>query len=228
MISIHLLVLNSCLAAAVCFGFFAGRLWMPDEDMEPEEEETVKIREKRVEKTGSGWSVGSPAAGQATVRQDGPEAEVVVRPVEGKMYAPAGGKIMKLYPLGNAFRFHTEFGAELFIQVGDTEDEMLGRYYRPRVVQNEIVNTGKLLLEFDRTGLEAEGVLPEIRIRVEHFTYGSDVIATAEGPVKAGEEVLWLQDVTEYVESRHEKRNVSGKASYSANRTIIRRSEVPD
>jgi len=201
---------------------------MPDEDMEPEEEETVKIREKRVEKTGSGWSVGSPAAGQATVRQDGPEAEVVVRPVEGKMYAPAGGKIMKLYPLGNAFRFQTEFGAELFIQVGDTEDEMLGRYYRPRVVQNEIVNTGKLLLEFDRTGLEAEGVLPEIRIRVEHFTYGSDVIATAEGPVKAGEEVLWLQDVTEYVESRHEKRNVSGKASYSANRTIIRRSEVPD
>lgn len=228
MISIHLLVLVSCLAAAVCFGFFAGRLWMPEEDMEPEEDEVIKTREKRVEKAGSGWSVGSPAAGQAAVLQDGPEAEIVIRPVGDKLYAPVAGKITKLYPLGNAFRFHTEFGAELFIQVGDTEDEMLGRYYRPRVVQNEIVTMGKLLLEFDGAGLEAEGVLPEIRIRVDNFTYGSDVVATAEGPVKTGEEVLWLQDVSEHVESRHEKRNASGKTVYNTGRTIIRRSEVPD
>jgi len=195
MITIHFIILMACLASSVCFGFFAGRLWSSGGD-ESEEEETLKGREKRIVKDGRGWSVGSPVSGQAVVRQEGPEAEIVIRPAEDRLYAPVGGKITKLYPMGNAFRFRTEFGAELYIQAGDVKDDMLGRYYRPRVVQNEIVGKGKLLLEFDRQGLEAEGIPAEISVRVDHYAYGNDVIATAEGQIKAGEEIFWLQDLS--------------------------------
>jgi len=200
MITIHFIILAACLAASVCFGFFAGRLWLPEYDGELEEEDTAKVREKRVVKEGRGWSVGSPVSGHAAVRQEGPEAEIVIYPAEDRMYAPVGGKITKLYPMGSAFRFRTEFGAELYIQVGDAKDDMLGRFYRPRIVQNEIVGKGKLLLEFDRQGLEAEGVSPEISIRVDHYVYGNNVIATAEGQVKAGEEIFWIQDLSEHAE----------------------------
>ena len=200
MITIHLLILLACLAASVCFGFFAGRLWPAGDDGGPEEDETVKGREKRIIKEGRGWPVGSPVSGYAEIRREGPEAEILIQPVEDRLYAPVGGKIIKLYPMGNAFRFRTEFGAELYIQTGDVTDDMLGRYFRPRVVQNEIVGKGKLLLEFDRKGLEAEGILPEVSIRVDHYIYGNDVIATAAEQVRAGEEILWMQDLSEHAE----------------------------
>lgn len=202
MVTIHYLLLAACLAAAVIFGFFAGRLWAPDDDGEPLGEETARERERHIEKNGRGWSVGSPVSGQAAVLQEGPEAEVVIQPAENRLYAPVGGKITKLYPLGNAFRFHTEFGAELYIQAGDAKDDMLGRYYRPRIVQNEIVNKGKLLLEFDRQGLEAEGASAEVSVRVDNYIYDSEVVATAEGLVRTGEEILWMQDITEHAEVR--------------------------
>lgn len=201
MITIHFLILAACLAASVCFGFFAGRIWVP-EDGEYEEEEPGKSREKKLVKEGRGWSVGSPVSGYAVVRQEGPEAEVIIQPVEDRLYAPVGGKIIRLYPLGNAFRFRTEFGAELLIQAGDAKDDMLGRYFRPRVMQNEIVGKGKLLLEFDRQGLDAEGVSTEVSLRVEHYVFGCSVLATAEEHVRAGEEILWMQDLSEPVESR--------------------------
>lgn len=211
MITIHYLLLAACLAAAVIFGFFAGKLWMSGNENEPREEEPVKARERHIEKDGRGWSVGSPVSGQASVLQEGPEAEIVIQPAEDRLYAPVGGKITKLYPMGNAFRFHTEFGAELYIQAGDAEDDMLGRYYRPRIVQNEIVSKGKLLLEFDRQGLEAEGASAEVSVRVDNHIYGSEVVATAEGSVRTGEEILWMQDISEHAEPRRGQRSASGR-----------------
>ena len=43
---------------------------------------------------------------------------------------------------------------------------MLGVMYRPRVVNHEIVPEGKLLLEFDREGLEEQGVEPTVKLKV--------------------------------------------------------------
>ncbi len=211
MITIHYLLLAACLAASVIFGFFAGRLWAPGDDNVSQEEDPPKVKERHIEKEGRGWSVGSPVSGQAEVLQEGPEAEIVIQPAEDRLYAPVGGKITKLYPMGNAFRFHTEFGAELYIQAGDAEDDMLGRYYRPRIVQNEIVYKGKLLLEFDRKALEAEGASAEVSVRVDNYIYGSEVVATADGQVRTGEEIIWMQDLSEHEEPRRGQHAASGK-----------------
>lgn len=155
--------------------------------------ENLRNRDNYGEQRRSGGCIGSPVSGFVEdMWQDGGRS-VVIRPEEDRLYAPAGGKILKLFPLGNAFLFRTELGVELYIQAGEGEDELLGRYYRPRVVRNEIVGKGKLLLEFDRQGLESEGVSPVVSVTVESGMYGSQVSAVAGGYVRTGEEILRVQ-----------------------------------
>ena len=98
--------------------------------------------------------------------------------------------------MGNAFRLVTEFGAELYIQIGDGGDELMSRYYRPRIMQNEIVGKGKLLIEFDRRGLVMAGASCEVSVRVESCRYGGDVKETAGEQVRIGEEIFQVQGET--------------------------------
>lgn len=139
------------------------------------------------------WSVGSPVSGYVAAQGDSERPLVVVEPDSGQVYAPTGGKITRLFPMGNAFRLVTEFGTQLYVQVGDMGDELLGRYYRPRVVQNEIVGKGKLLIEFDRDGLAAEGASFDVSICVEDCQYGGSVKETAGERVRIGEEIFQVQ-----------------------------------
>lgn len=139
-------------------------------------------------------TVGSPVSGEIAYAQEGEHPTVVIEPGEDKLYAPANGKIIRLYPMGNEFLFRTEFGDELRIQAGDAKDELLVRFFRPRIVQNEIVGKGKLLLEFDRKGLEAEGSSSQVTVRLESSSYGSDVWLATAGRVKTGEEILQVQE----------------------------------
>lgn len=136
------------------------------------------------------WAVGSPVSGPVTAQLEGERPVAVIYPEGDFLYAPVAGKVTKLFPMGNAFLLTADFGAELYVQVGDGSDELLGRYYRPRVVQNEFVGKGKLLLEFDRKGLEAEGASPEVEVCVENCCYGGDVEMTAGESAKIGEEIL--------------------------------------
>lgn len=143
---------------------------------------------------GQKWPVGSPVRGWVTSCREGEHPTVVIQPEEDKLYAPAAGKIVKLFPMGNAFLFRTEFGAEICLQVGNVGDDLLGRYFRPRVVQNEIVCKGKLLLEFDSQSLVAEGISPAVTVSVENHSYGTNVHVTAEEEIKVGEEILMVSE----------------------------------
>ena len=64
------------------------------------------------------------------------------------------------------------------------------RHYRPRILQNEVVGRGKLLLEFDRQSLEAEGASLDVSVSLENCFYGSSIRLTAKEHVKSGEEIL--------------------------------------
>lgn len=140
------------------------------------------------------WTVGSPVSGWVTSCCEGEHPTVVVQPEEDRLYAPAAGKIIRLYPMGNAFLFRTEFGTEIHIQVGNVGDDLLGRYFRPRVVQNEIVGKGKLLLEFDSQRLVAEGISPAVTVSVESQSYDNNVRAVAAEQVRAGEDILLVEE----------------------------------
>ena len=86
--------------------------------------------------------------------------------------------------------FRMEEGCVLRIKVGDNVDDLQGEYFRPKVVQNEVVNKGKLLLEFDRRNLEAEGQDCIVAVMVEEYRPGEQVFCCAQGSVNAGEDVF--------------------------------------
>ena len=146
---------------------------------------------------GESYSLGSPVSGYVLSFREGDRPAAVIQPMEDKLYAPAAGKIIRLFPMGNDFLFVTDFGAELRIRAGDTDDDLLGRYFRPRVVQNEIVAKGKLLLEFDRQSLAAEGASTMVTLSVEHRAYGSNVRLAADEEVKTGQELLRIVERAE-------------------------------
>lgn len=193
---------------AAVVGFMLGRVSMYGQALAPEEQEVMEEEEQTAAKEGgvfrwrrkghqeeerAHWSVGSPVSGFAEVLRDGERPVVVIEPDCDGVYAPAGGKITRLFPMGNAFRLVTEFGAELYVQVGDGGDELMGAYYRPRIMQNEIVGKGKLLIEFDRRGLEMAGASCLVSVCVEGCRYGGNVKETAGEQVRIGEEIFQVQ-----------------------------------
>ena len=61
------------------------------------------------------------------------------------------------------------------------------------MVQNEIVGKGKLLLEFDKKGLEAEGASVDISLSLSEEQGGTRVYRKGDGRVKTGEEILQIR-----------------------------------
>ncbi|MDE6167160.1 MAG: PTS glucose transporter subunit IIA [Acetatifactor sp.] len=188
-------VTGAAMTAGFCMGRITGRKGDPEEEMDEDAAPADRkpAKERRVERPGSCGYVGSPVSGQVRALKEGECPSIVIDPKEDRLYAPANGKITRLFPMGNAFLFHTEFGTELFIQAGDARDDLLGRYFRPRVLQNEIVGKGKLLLEFDRQGLEAEGISPEVSVRLENRSYDSDILSDSGENVRIGEDIIQIR-----------------------------------
>lgn len=188
---------------ALVTGFMVGRISMygmweseeEQEDRKPEGDGRHRLWRRKghyPEADRVSWSVGSPVSGEIVAQEEGEHPAVVIYPDTDRLYAPVSGKISRLFPMGNSFCFTTEFGTELYIQAGDVDDDMLSRYYRPRIIRNEVVEKGKLLLEFDRKGLEAEGASAEVSVRVESAFYGGEIRIAAGEHVKAGEELLQI------------------------------------
>ncbi|MDR2045363.1 MAG: PTS glucose transporter subunit IIA [Clostridium sp.] len=149
-------------------------------------------RKKKPDKEPAGLAMGSPAQGEVSpLREDGAKG-VKIRAEQGKLYSPASGKIIRLYPAGNAFRLRTEDGIELTVRAGVRTEELEGRYFRPRVLQNEVVGKGKLLLEFDKEGIEAEGYDTSVWIMVDGAEGYRKVTFAEEGQIRTGENLLWV------------------------------------
>ncbi|MCM1046396.1 MAG: PTS glucose transporter subunit IIA [Candidatus Gastranaerophilales bacterium] len=153
-----------------------------------------KKHSAREKKIPLGWAIGSPVSGMVSTFYEGSRRGALLLPDQGRVYAPASGKIIRLYPMGNRILLRTDSGVELLIQVGGEPDELCSRYFRPRVVQNEIVSKGKLLLEYDRERLTAEGADTKVSISVEEADNLRDITVTSVENVKAGEEILWVRE----------------------------------
>ena len=134
--------------------------------------------------------ISSPVSGQITDYGNGRRPEISINPDGEKLHAPAGGKVIRLFPLGNEMLLRMEEGVVVRIKVGEKADDLQSEYFRPKVVQNEVVNKGKLLLEFDRRNLEAEGVDCLVTVTVEEYEPGEQVFPCTEGSVKVGEDIF--------------------------------------
>ncbi len=140
-----------------------------------------------------GRAIGSPVTGEVSYFTEGTRRGALIHSTQGRLYAPASGKITRLYPTGNRMLLRTEYGIELLIQAGIETNELEGLYYRPRVVQNEIVSKGKLLLEYDPDGIQQEGYDPSVLMSVEDAENYRDITVSDVSQVKNGEDIMWVR-----------------------------------
>lgn len=197
-----ILVTGTTVAAAYGAGFWIGkadkRLLAAQAD---EPEEPVEKEEERVERLQPGAkrillgrTIGSPVSGELSCYKEGTRRGAMIRSSQGKLYAPVSGKIVRLYPTGNSMLLRTDYGMELLIQAGIGTEELEGLYYRPRVVQNEFVNKGKLLLEYDPEAIRREGYDPSVLMSVEGPQEFKDIMVSDAPHVKNGEDIMWVRN----------------------------------
>ena len=198
-VTLNIWGLAAVIIISMLIGYWAGRLG-PERDSADEEESPSDMgRKARVNPENQGmkriplgWAIGSPVAGEVSFFYEGSKRGVTIRPEQEMLYSPAPGKITRLYPGGRALRLQTDYGVELLIQAGLGTDELEGRYFRPRVIRNEIVGKGKLLLEFDKKGIEDEGCDCSILMSVEDAENYSAISVTDAQKVKTGEDLIWV------------------------------------
>lgn len=140
----------------------------------------------------AGHPIASPVAGQVDVLEGQGRRGVLLTPEDNKVYAPASGKIIRLYPRGNEFLLRTDSGVVLRLQAGERDAEMTRDYFRPRIMQNEFVGKGKLLLEYDREALARDGYDTHVSMTVEEGERSYDLSVTGSMWVKNGQDCLWV------------------------------------
>ncbi len=194
-VSVSIFWMFGIIILALIIGFLIGRNERKAEKQDEIEEENDSEtfsggRRKCGYRVFEGKSIASPVDGKVHFFCESGRKGVMLEPKQGKIYAPVSGKIIKVYPMGNAFLLRADEGTELLIRVGNQHpDELCSMYFRTRIVENEIVNKGKLLLEFDKEGLLAAGEEVGVTICPESGTE-EEIIITENETVKVGEEIL--------------------------------------
>ena len=80
-----------------------------------------------------------------------------IRPSEGRVAAPAAGRVLNLSPTGHAIGLSCDNGAEVLIHVG-LDTARAGHAFQLHVEEGQQVLPGQLLMEFDLAALTARGL----------------------------------------------------------------------
>lgn len=88
----------------------------------------------------------------------------VVKPSEGKVYAPVDGKVVSLFSTKHAIGILGDNGAEILIHIGIDTVDLKGKYFTAHVKQGQKVTKGQLLIEFDRSKITASGYNDEVMV----------------------------------------------------------------
>lgn len=139
-----------------------------------------------------GKNLFCPTGGRVMSFQEGEENGVRILTTESRLYSPVSGRILKISPRGNAFLIRTDWGGNVTVRACTNEDDLLDRYFRPRVVRGEIVRRGRLLLEYDRETLCRKCQDTAVYVSVGDENAGKLEIEE-ELTVKTGDSIRWLQ-----------------------------------
>lgn len=95
-----------------------------------------------------------------------------------------------IFPTGHAVGITSDSGAEILIHVGMDTVQLDGKGFRAHVQNNDRVQAGQKLIDFDIPTIEAAGlpiITPVIITNTNNYT---DVISTQEAEVTAGDYLI--------------------------------------
>ena len=115
---------------------------------------------------------------------------VAVEPSEGKLFAPADGKIETVFVTKHAVGMTTDAGTELVLHIGIDTVRLEGRHFETHVEAEQHVKKGDLLVTFDMEAIKAEGYLCTTPMIVCNTDDYEKVKQLASGTIKAGQDLL--------------------------------------
>ena len=140
----------------------------------------------------NGMAVNCEGIKDLTFRGEMLGKTVAIRPTDGKVYAPADGKVDMLMETLHAVNMTSEKGAEILIHVGIDTVELNGKYFKSYIKTGDLVKRGDLLLEFDVEKIAAAGynmIVPVIICNSDDY---SEVEKILDKEIKVGETLMKL------------------------------------
>ena len=115
---------------------------------------------------------------------------IAIKPIEGKVIAPADGTVTTFFPTGHALGITTDKGTEILIHVGMDTVQLEGKHFTPKVAQGAKIKKGDVLLEFDKKAIEAAGYSTVTPVIVTNTADYLDVVETDKKQVNYNENLL--------------------------------------
>lgn len=140
----------------------------------------------------NGMAVNCEGIKDLTFRGEMLGKTVAIRPTDGKVYAPADGKVDMLMETLHAVNMTSEKGAEILIHVGIDTVELNGKYFKSYIKTGDLVKRGDLLLEFDVEKIAGAGynmIVPVIICNSDDY---SEVEKILDKEIKVGETLMKL------------------------------------
>lgn len=113
---------------------------------------------------------------------------VAIKPTEGKLYAPADGKVVQVFHTKHAIGMDIK-GLKVLIHVGMNTVELNGEGFTSHVVEGDTVKKGDLLLDVDLELLKEKGYPTETPIVITNMELLKE-LKKEQGPVTAGQSVI--------------------------------------
>ena len=129
----------------------------PKEDVKRNEQKEIKLDDEEIFAPLKGQVISLDKVNDSVFSSGSLGKGMAIIPSEGKIYAPADGTISAFFETGHAIGVTSKHGAEILIHVGIDTVNLKGKYFYPKVKQNEQVKKGELLLEFDLNKMKEEG-----------------------------------------------------------------------
>lgn len=115
---------------------------------------------------------------------------IAIKPVEGKVVAPASGVVTTFFPTGHALGITTDNGTEILIHVGMDTVQLEGKYFTPRVKQGYKIKAGDVLLEFDINKIKESGFSTITPVVITNSDKYLDIIETNKKDINYKEDLL--------------------------------------
>ena len=117
---------------------------------------------------------------------------VLLLPQDGKVYAPADGKIEFVFPSKHAIGITLTNGISILIHCGIDTVKLDGKHFNVMVAQGDQIKQGDLLLSFDVDAIKAEGFLVETPLIVTNLKENQKIEEIVKGVTQHGKNIFTI------------------------------------
>ncbi len=143
----------------------------------------------------------SPIKGKAVplseVRDEAFKTEVLgkgaaIIPYDNNLYSPTSGVVKTIAETGHAISILSDNGAEILLHIGIDTVKLKGRYFEPKVKNNQKIKKGDLLITFDLESAIKEGFDMTIPVVICNYDEFKDVEILALGEINQSDDFMKL------------------------------------